>query len=422
LTEATDAGARDASVDAGKDASRIDPPAPYEPACLLDPPTYVPPTPLPSLPVTPKVLWTKPLGFRDPTYVPILVTADAVVISAGPYLYFFSHDGDLKFKKSWPGSNIVLNTVADAAGNIYAATQTLVRIAPDGTELEYPVALKKNITAGFEYPFLAGLALDPTGTIHVAGTDGYLHGVRMTATEATSVYDVQFAGTRELVSRPVVFGVGGTVVVNETLFDPKSGKRIGPDRAYEDRGASIVAGNGFRMVRPRSTIPSSFDYLDTCGKKVAQIPSFGEYSLPWLTTFDGGMMWEEGIQPKTAGTFNVTVDLTGPDAQPAGHWEGVPGMAMLTGADGTVVRFGQEGGVRMLYGTSERLESRWKIPFPGVPSRSGTLLPNGVLYVVDDVNFTLSAIQSPSPGLAALSQSQVATTANFPPRNWVGDK
>jgi hypothetical protein len=421
-TEAPDAGLRgDASVDAGARDPRIDPPAPYEPACLLDPPTYLPPTPLPSLPVAPKVLWTKPNAVENRPFQPVLATASAIVVAARPYLYFFDHGGTLKFKKSWPGSSVILSMVSDADGNIYAASQSIVRIAPDGTESEYTPASHPNITAGLETTYLTAIALDPLGTLHAVGSDGYLHGVQMRATETIPTYDVQFATARELLNRPTLFGVGGTLVVNDTLFDPASGARVGPDRAYEDRGTSFVTGRGHRLVRPRSSVVSTWDLVDQCGKVVRRIPSFGDNSFPWFGTFNDGILWE-AANAGAPSSFDVEVNAVDASANPAGRWQHIRGISMLVGADGTYVRYGMENGTRKLIGTNDSCETRWELVFPGVPSAYGTVLDNGVLYMIDDVNLALVAVQTPVPGLAALPRAQFAGTAAFPPRNWVGDK
>lgn len=390
---------------------------PEVPACLVDPPTDMPAVPLPALEVTPKVLWTKPLGFKASPKTPLFVTADGIVVASGDGVRIYDREGNVKrsfFFRGIGGSNSI-PMVVGPDDRIYVGSDTLHRIDPDGTDTQYRLTLGTNIVRGGESKaWVSELALGPNGVLHVLGSDGSLHGFDHDGRE---IYTQQIA-TGDLVYQPSMGGMGATLIISETLFDARDGRRLGRSHINGDRWAIQLGAKGQRLLANSMTATLEFAVVDACGKTLRSFPRFTETAGPSLSTFDGGTIWTESL--RSDDRLLIRTDELGHEKTRLAHYWGVP---KVIGADGTIYAIGTPRGQAAVVALSEGLEEKWQLPLPGAPPyAAGGLGSDGVLYLADDVGDTLTAIQTTSPGVAnvpnPLSPSGLGANAT----NWVGDK
>jgi hypothetical protein len=403
-TEATDAGVR-------RDAT------PEVPACLVDPPTDTPTAPSAPLAVTPKVLWTKPLGFKASPKTPLFVTADGIVVASGDGVRIYDREGNVKrsfFFRGIGGSNRI-PMVVGPDDRIYVGAKSIHRIDPDGTETDYALSLGTNLVRDTEWgAWVSDLALGPTGVLHVLGTDGILHGYDH---DGGAIYTKQIA-MGDLLYGPSIAGMGATVIISETLFDARDGRRLGRSHINGDRWAIQLGHRGQRLLANAMTATVEFSVVDACGKVLRSFPPFTETALPSLNTFDGGMLWTETL--RSDDRLLIRTDDLGREKKRLAHYWGVP---KVIGADGTIYAIGTPAGQAAVVALSEDLVEKWQLPLPGGPPYSAAGLgSDGVLYLADDVADTLTAVQTTSPGLANVPNPLSPWGLGANATNWVGDK
>ena len=390
---------------------------PEVPACLVDPPTYTPVVPSAPLAVTPKVLWTKPLGFKASPKTPLFVTADGIVVASGDGVRIYDREGNVKrsfFFRGIGGSNRI-PMVVGPDDRIYVGARSIHRIDPDGTETDYALSLGSNLVRDTEWgAWVSDIALGPTGVLHVLGTDGYLRGYDH---DGGKIYTQRIADDY-LIYGPRIAGMGATVIISETLFDARDGRRLGRSHINGDRWAIQLGHRGQRLLANATTATLDFAVIDACGKTLRSFPRFTETALPSFNTFDGGMLWTETL--RSDDRLLIRTDDLGREKRRLAHYWAVP---KVIGADGTIYAVGTRAGQAAVVALSEDLEEKWQLPLPGgAPYSAAGLGSDGVLYLADDIGDTLTAVQTTSPGLAnvpnPLSPSGLGDNAT----NWVGDK
>lgn len=390
---------------------------PEVPACLVDPPSYTPTAPSAPLAVTPKVLWTKPLGFKASPKTPLFVTADGIVVASGDGVRIYDREGNVKrsfFFRGIGGSNRI-PMVVGPDDRIYVGSDTLHRIDPDGTDTQYRLSLGTNIVRGGESKaWVSQLALGPNGVLHVLGSDGALHGFDHDGRE---IYTQQIA-TGDLVYQPRMAGMGATILISETLFDARDGRRLGRSHINGDRWAIQLGANGQRLLANTMTPTLEFAVVDACGKTLRAFPRFTETAVPVLSALGACSIWMESLSPNNR--LLIRTDSLGREVKRLFPYFGLPNVL---GADGTLYAVGKPAGESLLVALSEDFEEKWRLPLPSGPPYSSSGLGNdGVLYLADDIGDTLTAVQTGSPGLASVPNPFSPLGFLESPTNWVGDK
>lgn len=228
--------------------------------------------------------------------------------------------------------------------------------------------------------WVSKLALGPNGVLHVLGSDGSLHG--FDPATLTQIYTQQIA-TGDLIYQPNLAGMGATLVISETLFDARDGRRR-RSHINGDRWAIQLGANGQRLLANSMTATLDFAVVDACGKTLRSFPRFTDTALPSFNTFDGGMLWTETL--RSDDRLLIRTDDLGRERKRLAHYWGLP---KLIGADGTIYAVGTPAGKAAVVALSEDLKRSGSFALPGGPPYSAAGLgSDGVLYLADDVGDT----------------------------------
>lgn len=386
LTEATDASTGDAAVDASApptDAAKSDAPLPL--GCLRLP-TWTLPALKPSLPVTPKLLWRKPL-MPNWGVTGFLVRSGNQLAFSARQLHVFDLTGTLLWSTDYPSFDVSVGSVsADTEGNYYQFADKLY---------SYDSAGVKRYSVDFGDTSQGGDTFSPAPIVRGAddlffhSVDGFVRRLdaRTGARKWETPAEKKAAGVRAVAGVLVDANRGAlwSIESGKPSQASSNGKRYFPLAAVSNgalwahqvtdvpSSTNVIAVDGcFHPLRPESTVAGGMAVIDAAERF-------------WETWIDGGSLKFAAL------TLN---SVSAPS---------LAGPPSLVGADGTIYGMSIGGGTPATTliswtrsdGASDSLVVEGKIAYP-------TLGDDGVLHALSQESdgIYLVAVQTRSPGLA----------------------
>lgn len=413
-----DASDAEVSLDAAGVDADVDPEAgPTEPLphnCIEDWPEPPNAQPVPSLSnITPAVLWTKPVPqavarFGDVNNQ-LVWTGTHLAFSGANKLWILEPDGEVSAIVNLGAVQFVSEPVADDEGTIYFGSVDLYAVRPDGS-FKWTKPLGPNVSPSVEMTRASAIALSPDGILYLFATDGYIYAVRSEDGSTVWKRPLKVGEFLQNGSLPhISSGIGDTIYIAGIPHLRATGEPAGGPLMHE--GIELTTGvfglYSQKILATRNVSNANRTDLyvfNACGDFLWSHRG-SSYWVPRVVLFEDRVLIQEGPpNDRMARIYSATGEhLLGPAP--------MAGSAWLAGADGLIyaMECADQNSEMTLVAYSPALDRLWSLdleqPCYWAPP---VLADDGKLYVLRghdiDKEVSVTAIQTPSPGLANTSK------------------
>jgi len=370
------------------------------------------------LSVQPQTLWTVDLPVKGTTVTALMAaTGSGVAFSFANILFIYDGQGNrvASVTGSSSGQNAAVSTpVTGVDGSVYFADSVFAYRLDGGGQTVW----KTTIGGGGSQPAGGVPLLDGNGRLYFAAADG---GVRvLRAADGMLLSTFSLGGT----PRYIYAGVGDVLFMDRERFSTTGSGKVSEGVFSTVQGTWV----GEITVGPGRYPPSSFvgydigvvttAYLDTdaettevdihdsCGRFRWRVP--GDHAIPLAITFDDDLIVMDRA-PTGGGQHSFALRRFSRDGALVAGPVSVPdtfcGRAFV-GADDTFYYTGGASDGYRLRAFDSSLKPLWTVPFPYC-SDAAVLNSDGKIFTANGTGGKLAAVQTPSPGPAPVSWSQV---------------
>ncbi len=385
--------------------------------CIEGLPMGVPADPVSPLPaVEPRLLWTRQVpGIGLPRRV--VITDDRVSFVAGNRLFVLDRSGNDVAAFPESPHEPLMGLSADVSGNLYFAGAQAYSVSKDGAlrwQIPFGSPLAGDLTAA-SMPLL-----DPTGTLYVSATDGFLYAIGSQDGSLKWKAQVGLAGAGPTATPAFLAGGAGPVFSARNassglaLYRASDGKVLGKAAVasgpvsiwkfgYQDLGMV-----GLQTVENSSRWGRQAIYvLDQCGRVRWSLPGDRAQS-PSLVGFDSRLVVTHRDPDRADGPVSLSMYDSG-GALVAGPT--AAGTGWFWGADNAIYAIacqqqqGSLSGPFRLTALNDTLAEQWHLDIEGECPSSGALASDGTMYLTRGPasGVELLAIRTQSPGLAPVA-------------------